>query len=56
MNIVHRFGPFELEPSSRHLFREQKRVPLSLPQSAILTHLVSHVGVVVSKETLIFCS
>ena len=34
-------------------FREQKRVRLSSPQSAILTHLVSHVGVVISKETLI---
>jgi DNA-binding winged helix-turn-helix (wHTH) protein len=50
---VHRFGPFELEPASRQLFRDQKRIHLSHPQSAILAHLVSHPGIVVSKEKLI---
>jgi non-specific serine/threonine protein kinase len=51
--VVHRFGPFELDPASRELFRGQKSVRLSSPQSAILTHLVTHAGVVVSKERLI---
>jgi DNA-binding winged helix-turn-helix (wHTH) protein/Flp pilus assembly protein TadD len=51
--VVHRFGPFELEPASRQLFRDQKRIHLSHPQSAILTHLVSYPGIVVSKEKLI---
>jgi DNA-binding winged helix-turn-helix (wHTH) protein/Tfp pilus assembly protein PilF len=51
--VVHRFGPFELEPASRQLFRDRKLVRLSSPQSAILTHLVSYPGTVVSKETLI---
>ena len=51
--LIHRFGPFELDPASRALFREQQRVRLSSPQSAILTYLVTHPGVVISKETLI---
>jgi DNA-binding winged helix-turn-helix (wHTH) protein len=51
--IVHRFGPFELDPASRALFREHQRVRLPSPQAAILAHLVTHAGVVISKETLI---
>ena len=51
--VVHRFGPFELDPSSRQLFRAQKRVHLSGPQSAILTLFVTNPGVTFSKERLI---
>jgi DNA-binding winged helix-turn-helix (wHTH) protein/Tfp pilus assembly protein PilF len=52
-SVVHRFGPFELDPASRQLFHAQKRVRLSAPQSAILTLLVSKVGTIVPTETLI---
>jgi DNA-binding winged helix-turn-helix (wHTH) protein/Flp pilus assembly protein TadD len=51
--VVYRFGPFELDPASRALLREQQRIRLSGPQAAILTYLVTHPGVVISKETLI---
>ena len=50
--VVHRFGPFELDPATRRLLREAKPVRLSTPQSAILTHLVAHAGEVVSKDAL----
>ena len=51
--VVHRFGPFELDPASGRLFRGRRRVPLSETQSAILVQLVSNVGEVVSPEALI---
>jgi DNA-binding winged helix-turn-helix (wHTH) protein len=51
--VVHRFGDFELDAANRRLFREQKRVRLSDSQSAILAHLVTRAGEVVSKEALI---
>lgn len=51
--IVYRFGPFEFDPTKRLLYRDQQRLErLSDPQSAILAYLVSHPGIVVSKETL----
>jgi DNA-binding winged helix-turn-helix (wHTH) protein len=53
MKVLYRFGPFELDPASRQLVREQARVRLSAPQLAVLAHLVSHAGVVISKEALI---
>ena len=53
MNVVHRFGPFALDPASRELFREQKRIRLSSSQSAVLICLVTHAGVLVSKEKVI---
>jgi DNA-binding winged helix-turn-helix (wHTH) protein len=51
--VVHRFGPFELDPASGRLFRGQQRVRLSDTQSAILVQLVSNVGDVVAREALI---
>jgi DNA-binding winged helix-turn-helix (wHTH) protein len=51
--VVCRFGPFELDPASGQLFREGKRAHLSGPQSAILTYLICHAGMLVSKNTLI---
>src|SRR5438093_923961 len=51
--VVHRFGPFELDPASGRLFRGPRRVPLSDTQAAILVQLVSNVGEVVSREALI---
>ena len=48
--MVHRFGPFELDPASGRLFRGPRRVPLSDTQAAILVQLVSNVGEVVSRE------
>src|SRR5688572_7962738 len=51
-DVVLRFGPFELDPSSRQLFRDEKRVHISHQQAAILTCLASHVGVIVSKQRL----
>ncbi len=51
--VVHRFGPFELDPASRQLYCDQKPVRLSSPQSAILTLLVSNAGVTVTREDLI---
>ena len=51
--VVCRFGPFELDPASGQLFQGEQRVHLSAPQSAILTYLVCHPGVLISKETLI---
>jgi DNA-binding winged helix-turn-helix (wHTH) protein/Tfp pilus assembly protein PilF len=51
---VYRFGPFEFDPTTRLLFRDQQRIErLSDPQSAILACLVSHSTIVISKETLI---
>ena len=51
--MVHRFGPFELDPASGRLFRGQQRVPLSDTQSAILVQLVANVGQVVARDALI---
>src|SRR5688500_8138520 len=51
--VVHRFGPFELDPASRQLFCGQKHVRLSSPQSAILGALVAQPGRVVPAETLV---
>ena len=51
--VVHRFGPFELEPASGRLFRGRTRVPLSDTQAAILVQLVSNVGEVVARDALI---
>lgn len=49
---VYRFGPFELDAPRGRLFRGATRLPLSEPQAAILLHLISHVGEVVSKDAL----
>jgi DNA-binding winged helix-turn-helix (wHTH) protein len=49
---VYRFGPFELDAPKRVLFRGATRVPLADSQVAILLQLVSHVGEVVSKDSL----
>jgi DNA-binding response OmpR family regulator len=49
---VYRFGPFELDAPRGRLFRGATRVPLSDSQFAILMQLISHVGEVVSKDTL----
>lgn len=51
--VVHRFGPFELDPASGRLFRGQQRVPLSDTQSAILVQLVASAGEVVARDALI---
>src|SRR5206468_10287998 len=51
--VVHRFGPFELDPANGRLFLGRWRVPLSDTQAAILVQLVSNVGEVVSREALI---
>jgi len=40
--VVYRFGACEFDPESRSLFRADTRVRLSLPQQAILAHLLSH--------------
>jgi DNA-binding winged helix-turn-helix (wHTH) protein len=50
---VYRFGPFELDAPGARLFRGASRVPLSESQFAILLQLVTHVGEVVSKDTLV---
>ena len=50
--LVHRFGPFELDPASRQLRRGHEPVRLSHPQFRVLNRLVAHAGTVVPKETL----
>ena len=49
---VFRFGPFELDSARGRLFRGPARIPLSNPQAAILLHLVSNGGDVISKDAL----
>jgi DNA-binding winged helix-turn-helix (wHTH) protein len=51
--FVYRFGPFELDAANRRLFRDSIRVRVSGPQLAILTHLVLHPDVTMSKDTLV---
>src|SRR3954471_12167116 len=50
--VVHRFGAFEFDPQSRSLSHQQTSVRLSMPQGAILAHLLSHAGAIVSREAL----
>ncbi len=50
--VASRFGPFEFDHATGHLFRDGTRLPLSRAQSAILHYLLTHPGVIVSKETL----
>jgi len=50
--VVYRFGPFEFDAHSRGLFRERMPLRLSMPQGAILAHLLSHAGTLVPKGTL----
>src|SRR5688572_21236021 len=51
--VVHRFGPFELDSTSRRLYCNRKRIPLSDAESAILLLLVSSAGDIVSIDALI---
>src|SRR4051812_15161497 len=60
--VFYRFGAFEFDPESRSLSRggadksrptfSAKRVTLSVPQAAILAHLLSHAGALVTKDAL----
>jgi DNA-binding winged helix-turn-helix (wHTH) protein len=50
---VYRFGPFELDPSSRALLRGKQPIRLSTPQFKVLHRLVVHAGTVVPKESLL---
>ena len=52
-SFVHRFGPFEIDAVAGRLFRGRQRIRLSTSQSAILAHLVTNAGQVISKEALI---
>ena len=51
--VVYRFGPFDFDPTRHLLLRGQKRRRLSDPQSNILHYFLTHVGLVILKETLI---
>ena len=51
--VVYRFGPFKLDAVSGQLFRRQSRIYLADSHAAVLIHLVSRAGLVVSKEALI---
>src|SRR4051794_26299598 len=50
--VFYRFGAFEFDPESRSLSRGDARVTLSAPQAAILAHLLSHAGALVTKDAL----
>jgi DNA-binding winged helix-turn-helix (wHTH) protein/tetratricopeptide (TPR) repeat protein len=51
--LIYRFGPFELDPANRQLFRgPSTRVPLSDQQFDILLDCVTHPGQLRSKATL----
>src|SRR3954470_482993 len=50
--VVHRFGAFEFDPQSRSLSHQQTSVRLSMPQRAILAHLLSHAGAIVPRDAL----
>ncbi len=47
------FGPFELDPQRKQLFRDGERLPLPTRSVDMLTALVAHAGEVVTKEQLI---
>src|SRR5215208_1142481 len=49
---VYRFGPYDLDPASGRLFHGPKRVPLADTHFAILRHLASNPGDIVSTDTL----
>src|SRR3954468_7446245 len=50
--VVHRFGAFEFDAQSRSLSHQQTSVRLSMPQRAILAHLLSHAGAIVPRDAL----
>ena len=51
--VVHRFGPFELDPSRRQFSRAKETIRLSTPQFKVLLCLVLHANTIVPKDTLI---
>ena len=50
---VFEFGPFQLDPERRRLWKGQDVVPVSDRHLDILAHLVAHAGTVLSKDALI---
>lgn len=47
------FGPFQLDPETTCLWRDQQLVPLPPKPFAVLAHLVAHAGEVVTKGELV---